>query len=146
MRALSPGINDPHTAMSVLDRLGAALCDAVPLHLPDGVHRRDGRLALIVPALDYGDLVDAMFHLIRQNAAGSAAVLSRLLDVLTAVASCERDPSRQRELQRHADLVLHDAERDIETPADLDRVRRRHARFGAVVARGPLAMMTTGAV
>ena len=60
VRALSPGINDPHTAMSVLDRLGAALCDAVSLHLPDGIHRRDGRLALIVPALDYGNLVDAM--------------------------------------------------------------------------------------
>ncbi|MGC1558027.1 MAG: DUF2254 family protein [Methylovirgula sp.] len=27
VRALSPGINDPHTAISVLDRLGSALCD-----------------------------------------------------------------------------------------------------------------------
>ncbi|WP_245333370.1 DUF2254 domain-containing protein, partial [Bradyrhizobium guangdongense] len=26
VRALSPGINDPHTALAVLDRLGAALC------------------------------------------------------------------------------------------------------------------------
>ncbi len=43
VRALSPGINDPHTAMSVLDRLGAALCDAAPLHLPTGVTLRDGR-------------------------------------------------------------------------------------------------------
>ena len=37
VRALSPGINDPHTALAVLDRLGAALCDLVPLHLPTGV-------------------------------------------------------------------------------------------------------------
>ena len=36
VRALSPGINDPHTAMSVLDRLGATLCDAVPLYYPAG--------------------------------------------------------------------------------------------------------------
>ena len=36
VRALSPGINDPHTAMSVLDHLGATLCDAVPLHYPAG--------------------------------------------------------------------------------------------------------------
>jgi uncharacterized membrane protein len=49
VRALSPGINDPYTAISVLDRLGAALCDVVPLHLPTGVWKRDGRLALVAP-------------------------------------------------------------------------------------------------
>ena len=38
VRALSPGINDPHTAMSVLDRLGASLCDAVPPASGDGRH------------------------------------------------------------------------------------------------------------
>ncbi len=139
VRALSPGINDPHTAMSVLDRLGAALCDAVPLHLCSGVSLRDGRPALVVPDVDYAGLVDAMFHMIRQNAAGSPAVLMRELEVLTAVVGCELAPSRQRELQRHADLVMGDAERDISTQADLDDVRRRHARFAAVRAHGPLA-------
>ena len=43
VRALSPGINDPHTAMSALDRLGTALCDLVPLALPTGVHVRGER-------------------------------------------------------------------------------------------------------
>ena len=37
VRALSPGINDPLTAISVVDRLGAALCDLIPCHLPTGV-------------------------------------------------------------------------------------------------------------
>ena len=145
VRALSPGINDPHTAMSVLERLGAALCDVVPLHLPDGVYLREGRVVLIVPALDYAGLVGAMFDLIRQNAAGSAAVLTRLLEVLTAIVAVERQLSRQRVLSRHADLALHDAERDVATPADLDEVRRHHRRFQIVLANGPLATITTGA-
>ncbi len=72
-----------------------------------------------MPAVDYDGLVDAMFHLIRQNAAGSAAVLIRMLEVLTSVAGCERDPTRLAVLQRHADLILGDAERDVATPADL---------------------------
>ena len=141
VRALSPGINDPHTAMSVLERLGAALCDVVPLHLPDGVFLREGRAVLVLPALDYAGLVGAMFDLIRQNAAGSAAVLARLLEVLAAVVSCERAPYRQRVLEHHADLALQDAERDVATPADLDDVRRRHKRFKAVMAAGPLASL-----
>ena len=143
VRALSPGINDPHTAMSVLDRLGAALCDTVSLHLPDGISLHEDRAVLVVPALDYAGLVDAMFDLIRQNAAGSAAVLTRQLEVLTAVVSCEREPSRQGELKRHAALALQDAERDVATPADLDGVRHRYRCFEATMARGPLATLTT---
>ena len=90
MRALSPGINDPHAAISVLDRLGAALCDLVPLRLPSGVFLRENRVVLVVPHIDYDGLADTMFHMIRQNAAGSVAVPLRLLEVLTAVASVER--------------------------------------------------------
>ena len=127
VRALSPGINDPHTAMSALDRLGAALCDIVRLRLPSGVSVRNDWPVLVIPSIDYDGLTDAMFHLIRQNAARSPAVLIRLLEVLAVVLSCERDPARVKALQRHADLVLGDAEREVATPADLDDIRKRHA-------------------
>ena len=140
VRALSPGINDPHTAMSVLDRLGGALCDMRTRHLPTGVHLRDGKPALVTPAIDYDGLVDAMFHMIRQNAAGSTAVLIRLLEVLTAIIGCERDPSRMRTVLRHADLVLGDSVKDIDTPSDLAEVRGRHARFVLMKEHGPLAL------
>ncbi len=136
VRALSPGINDPHTAMNALDRLGAGLCELAPLTLPTGTYIRRGRCVLVVPVVDYDGLVDAMFHLIRQNAAGSAAVLIRVIEVLTSVASCERDPRRAATLQRHADLILGEAERDVRTPADLRDIRGRHARFEAVRAHG----------
>ena len=129
VRALSPGINDPHTAMSVLDRLGAALCDIAPLHLRTGVAMREEKFALVVPAIDYEGLVAAMFHMIRQSAAGNPAVLIRMLQVLSAVASCERQPERLEVLQTHADLVLEDADRDVSTSADLADIRAAHDAF-----------------
>ena len=138
VRALSPGINDPHTAMSVLDRLGAALCEIAPLYLPTGVWLQDGRPVLVVPSIQYQGLTNAMFHLIRQNAAGNAAVLIRMLDVLTAVVGSERDPGRIRVLQHHADLVMGDAARDISTPGDLEDFRTRHETFVAIVRQGTL--------
>jgi len=119
VRALSPGINDPHTAMSVLDRLGAALCELVPRHLPTGVTLHDERPVLVIPPVDYDGLTDTMFHMIRQNAADSAAVLIRLLDVLNAVLSCERRPERRHSLLRHKALAVADAERNIQNKADL---------------------------
>ena len=138
VRALSPGINDPHTAMSVLDRLGLALSEVAPVHLPTGVTRRNGNVALVVPSVSYDGLVDAMFHLIRQNATGSTAVLARMLEVLTAVVSCEHDDKRVDALQRHADLILGDAERHVDNPADLDDVRGRYRDFHAMREHGPL--------
>lgn len=141
VRALSPGINDPNTATSVLNRLGAMLCALASLHLPTGVHLREARLVLQVPSVAYGGLVDAMFHMIRQNAAGSTAVLIRMLEVLTAVVSCERDTGRVTALQRHADLVMSDAERSIGSPQDLNDVRERHAGFALTRCSGPLRLL-----
>ena len=139
VRALSPGINDPHTAIGVLDRMGASLCDVARVFLPSGVHLRAGRPALVTPSIDYAGLCDSMFHMIRQNAAGSPAVLIRMLEVLAAVASCERSPDRVAELERHAKLVLSDAVRSVGSPADLTDVRGRHAAFERVVRGEPAA-------
>jgi uncharacterized membrane protein len=129
VRALSPGINDPHTALSVLDRLGTALCDIVPLHLPTGVVKRDGEVVVVVPSIDYEGLAATMFNMIRQNAPGNPAVLIRLLQLLSAVARVEREPRRLDVLQKHAALVLEDAERGISNSADIADVRRTYERF-----------------
>ncbi len=138
VRALSPGINDPHTAISVLDQLGAVLCELAPLYLPNGVTVRDGRVVLVVRPITYDGLTDAMFHLIRQNGARSVAVLIRLLEVLTAVLTCERNPSRVQTLQRHADLVLADAETTLTNRGDLTDIRRRYEAFRRMRLHPPL--------
>lgn len=138
VRALSASINDPHTAMSVLDRLGAALCELVGSRLPSGVIIREDAVALVVPTLTYSALVNVMFHMIRQNAAGSPAVLIRLLDVLTAVVACETNVERREVLLRHADLVWADARRSIGNESDLADIGRRHARFRRTMAHGVL--------
>lgn len=138
VRALSPGINDPHTAMSAIDRLGAALCEIVPLYLPTGVLMRNDRAALVVPNVQYAGLLKAMFHMIRQNASTSPVVLIRMLDVLTAVVSSERDHERMMCLKDHADLVAGDARRNITTPADLRDIELRHTAFLTMLQDGPL--------
>ena len=145
VRALSPGINDPHTAIGVLDRLAAGLCDLAPRHLPTGVAVRDGRAVLLIPATDYDGLVDTMFNMIRQNAASSAGVLIRLIEVLTAVAGVERDPARLQTLHRHADLVRADAEHTWSAVSDLADLRQRHAEFAAMRETGlPTPMRRAG--
>jgi uncharacterized membrane protein len=138
VRALSPGINDPYTAMAVIDRLGAALCDVVPLRFPNGVFYDENRPVLVVPAVDYDGLLDSMLHMIRQNGANNPAVLIRMLDMLTSVASCEHDAKRILSLERHANMILGDAIRSIHGPSDLNDIRMRHRQFDVMRKYGPI--------
>ncbi len=126
----------PFTAGSVVDHLGDALCRIAPRHLPTGVVLRDGQAVLVHPVTDYDGLCDAMFHMIRQNAAGSVHVLGRMLDVLARVAEVERRPDRAAELSRHAGLVIAAARRDVADPSDLADLEDRYRRFRDIASDG----------
>lgn len=106
VRALSPGINDPFTAVAVLDRLGAALCGLTGRHLPPAVLLRDDVVVLHRRVTSYEGLCDAMFHMIRQSGAGSAAVLIRMIEVIGEALDVESDPARREHLLHHVRLVL----------------------------------------
>ncbi len=131
VRALSPGINDPFTAIAVLDRLGAALCEVAPRHLLDETVAHEGRVVLFRRVTDYAGLVDAMFNMIRQNAAGSPAVLIRMAEVLGRVMAVETQPARRRELARHAELALAAGRGGFAEASDLATLS---ARVAGVVA------------
>ena len=105
VRALSPGINDPFTAIAVLDRLGAALCGMVGRHLPPAVLLRDGVAVLHRRGTTYEGLCDAMFHMIRQAGAGSAAVLIRMVEVIDEALDVETVPARRAHLLHHVRLA-----------------------------------------
>lgn len=129
VRALSPGINDPFTAIAVLDHLGAALCRVSGREMPRREHTLDGQVRLVIPVSDYGSLTDVMFHQIRQNGASHPAVMLRLLEVLRTVAEQERDPGRRTSLRRHAELTLRAALRETDEEADRRDLEERYGRF-----------------
>nr|WP_281378313.1 DUF2254 domain-containing protein [Deinococcus budaensis] len=136
VRALSPGINDPFTAIAVLDHLGAALCRVSGRELPPSRHLVAGHLRLAVPMTDYDGLTDVMFHQIRQNGAGHPAVTLRLLEVLESVAQQEPRPERRSSLRRHADLTLRAALRETQEEADRRDLEERHRRVLEVTGPG----------
>ncbi len=132
VRALSPGINDPHSAMSVLDRLGDALCDLAGKEIPNGVHEANGKLVLVVPNVSYRSLCDVMFHLIRQSSEGNTALLIKLVEILAVVAACEPDPARLDVLAAHVALVGADAQRTIHNATDAADIRSRLSHFAQI--------------
>lgn len=129
VRALSPGVNDPFTAIVCVDRLGSALCRLTQREMPSPFRfDRQGRLRVVAPAVSFPPIADAAFNQIRQYAQTSAAVSIRLLDTITVIATAASRAEDRAALLLHAQMIARGAVKAL--PEDEDR-RAVEARFDA---------------
>ncbi len=127
LRALSPGINDPFTAIAVIDRLGASLALAVERGEAQSVWRdEDGAVRLIVATSSFGGIADLSFNQIRQAAASHPDVLISLIDTLGALAEKPRTEEQRAALLRHLDAIMETGRRSIAHSADLASLSHRY--------------------
>ena len=129
-RALSPGTNDPFTAMDVVDRFGHALCSLAEKTLPTGVYAVDGRVRLVADTCDFEGLVGGMFDMLRQFGASAPPVTIHILETLTVVATVVDDPVRREVLSRQATRVRNDA---LATVDNIDDRRVIEDRYRAAL-------------
>ena len=129
VRALSPGINDPQTAISVLNRLGATLNTLSRRKLGSGLYARDGIARVQFPALTYDHVTRVMFEMIRENAGGSPSVLIHLLGVLTEAAAVEPHPARIDSLRHHALAAEAEGRARFVNAVDGQRLEQAYAHF-----------------
>ncbi|MCV2460205.1 DUF2254 domain-containing protein [Streptomyces sp. ICN988] len=118
LRALSPAVNDPTTAVQALDRVVQILATLSRRPLDAVPHRdRHGTVRLVQPVPGWTELVDLGFAEVRACAVGSPQVTRRLLagldDLLLLV-----PPERRAPLLRHRELLRQAVERTAPTPAD----------------------------
>jgi uncharacterized membrane protein len=125
-RALSPGINDPFTAITCVDRLSTALLHLMRRDFPtrfrvDG----EGSLRVIADRPDFAGIADAAFHQIRQSGAAMPAVVIRLLDSLSLLLEHATTDEHRRALERHVELVRRAGMRESEERSDREDMEER---------------------
>ena len=138
VRALSPGVNDPFTAMQCIDRLGSSLRDLAQRDR-SSPYRFDkhGRLRVITPVSTWVGFVDAAFNQVRQYGRESVAVTIRLLEVIALIAPQMTTELQRAPLRRHVEMIHRQARRSIEEEHDLADVERRYETArAALAARG----------
>jgi uncharacterized membrane protein len=127
VRALSPGINDPFTAMNCVDRLGAALCFLAEKTIPSHFrHDEDDRLRVVTDASTIAGIADAAFNQIRQAAHGNTSVTLRLLETIAAVCRQTKNPEFREALRRHAEVIHRGSQKNIDQSFDRDEVDKRY--------------------
>lgn len=124
VRAMSPGVNDPMTAINVIDYLSAFFRHVVRRKWPDEVLQdADGTPRIKVVPVIFPDMLATGFNQLRQNAGGSVVVLTRMLEGLEAIAEVTQDATDREAIDHHAGLVLREAQRSISEESDLEPIK-----------------------
>lgn len=119
LRALSPGINDPNTAINSIDNLGKILTKLGKKHLPRPyINDKDRNLRVIKHQLSFSDYLYRSFYQIRQSGFHDISVLSTGIEALTLIAG-----SNDSEIKKDVwELALYIKEGiNSETLLSLDR-------------------------
>jgi uncharacterized membrane protein len=135
VRALSPGVNDPFTALAVIDRLRGCLTRLAGRRLPSPILRDGvGRVRLVRETTTFAGLTDAAFHQIRQAGAGHPAVIIHLLEAIARVAEHARTEEQRGTLARHARMIAEAGLREAAEPGDRRDIERSFARAERTLA------------
>lgn len=132
LKALSPAVNDPTTAINCLDYLTNILVHAA--HLPKHHRHYDdqqGKVRLLVRKLSFEAMVELAFNQIRHYGCGDVLVTIRMIDALTEIAQATADQERRALLWRYVTMIRCSADRMVADPHDRGRVNAGLRRAAA---------------
>ena len=108
VRALSPGVNDPFTAIRCIDHLSAVLCRLAQKEIPSPYRYSEGdKLRLMANPTTFTGVVDTAFNLIRQNSTSDVAVTVRLLGAIAVIAPYTERREDRSALKRQSQMIWH---------------------------------------
>ncbi len=135
LHALSPGINEPFTAVTCIDRLGQGLSRLARRGIPDAVRRDNtGHVRLVAAPQTFEALLSAAFEPIVRHAGGDPVVYGRLLETLTAVAEDVRRSADLAAIASHAAWVRSEFSEQL---AESPERRRIDQQYRVSHARAP---------
>ncbi len=147
VRALSPSMNDPSTALACIDRLCAAFVLLAGRRLPSPYRYDDqDTLRLIAYPGSLSDLIGTSFNPIREHGRTSRAVTIRLLDTIIRLAPFLRPGSEEARLtlSRQAQMIQRGAAQGLHEASDRSLVQDRfNTVIRALQAQSPLSYQYT---
>src|SRR5271166_4292004 len=131
LRAISPAVNDPTTAISGVDQLSSILIRWIGRAPPQTYHYDPPHvLRVVAPWADFEALLDLAFEQIRHYSVTDAAVSLRLMRALGDVSAASVDPSVRRQLFQRGKRIMDGCAARLE-PYDVARLEERFARLAA---------------
>jgi uncharacterized membrane protein len=106
VRAMSPAINDPFTAMTCLDYIGDGLTLFVQRgEITPNIYDRLGQLRIVFDPVTFDELLSAAFDMLRHASCDNASVLLHMLKTINVISEGTKSPEARQKLLRHVTLI-----------------------------------------
>ncbi|MCQ3829391.1 DUF2254 domain-containing protein [Microbulbifer elongatus] len=130
VRALSPGINDPFTAYTCIDRLvdGIGIILQRPA-LPNCFHDDDQNLRLVTTELNFADVLAAALDEIREYGRDSGVVMRHLCSALIALAEICSRKEEQQALRQLIQRLQEDCEISLKDRFDVAAIQKQLSKM-----------------
>lgn len=134
-RALSPAVNDPGTAIAVLEA-GTRVLAAILRREPEEEEEEEDDTCpgVRVPAFAFRDLLEDLYRPLSRDGAGTVELGIRLQKSLAALAAIE--PRAQHDCLLEAEDALARARSQMASPVDAEKLREIHLRMQMYFKRG----------
>jgi uncharacterized membrane protein len=133
--ALSPGINEPFTALTCIDWLGASLRSVAERSLPLPYRRdKSGVLRVVAEPITFEEIANTAFDQIRIYGSGNPVIVERLFDTLIELAPHLHRENDRQILIRHTNLI-HEEAQQISNPHDRETLARKHSETLGALAK-----------
>lgn len=106
IRAMSPAINDPFTAMTCLDYIGEGLAlFARRGAISPNIYDMHGQLRLVFEPVTFEGLLNAAFDMLRHASCDNASVLLHMLETIDVIGQETKLLDERQNLIRHVNLI-----------------------------------------
>jgi uncharacterized membrane protein len=127
LRAISPAVNDPFTAIRCIDRLSAGLSRLAGRDFPSPYrYDRLDKLRIITQPVTFVGLINAAFNQIRQYSNSDVAVTIRLLEAIATIARYTQNPKDREALRRHAEMIQRDSNDAVSEEWDKKDIEKQY--------------------
>ncbi|MBE9182480.1 DUF2254 domain-containing protein [Oculatella sp. LEGE 06141] len=134
LRALSPGINDPFTAIRCIDRLCAGLSHLAERPFPSAYrYDEDRALRIIAVPVTFEQLVNTAFNQIRHYGQSDVVVTMHLLTAIAQIASRTHRSHDRFALQQQAEMIFQGSREGLSQKYDQQMVEDRYRQVIATL-------------
>ncbi len=125
VRALSPGINDPMTALSCIERISSAVGKLAERQPRKRFWEDEGSPRLLVKEPTFSDIVETGFTMIRQYGHDSASIMIRLLCKLGELAKKVHNRDALAAIEKQVNMIMNSCEKSFLENEDIQDARSR---------------------
>ncbi len=145
MRALSPGVNDPFTAISCMDWLQSALENLAARELPDA-HRYDAdqTLRVVAEPVTFDSFASLVFDQLRPYVAGDPNASLQLMEMIGGLSVNVQAKKSRRLLAKHACAIRRECRRSRSDHRALVEIDARYRQLLRLLVNDDLREQAQG--